>query len=932
MNNTKLPTTCDAIRTRFIEYFTNLKDYEHQHVESSSLVPANDKTLLFTNAGMVQFKDLFLGKEKRSYKRAVTCQKCMRAGGKHNDLENVGYTKRHHTFFEMLGNFSFGDYFKKDAIKFAWDFLTQELKINPAKLWVTVHHKDAEAAKIWLEEIKINKNLFSKCGDKDNFWAMGDTGPCGYCSEIYYDYGDQFAGDPPGDNANEGERYVEIWNLVFMEFERDAKGNLTKLPNPSIDTGMGLERIAAVMQENETHGDNYEIDVFRWFKILMLNDIGAAEEITRLQKSGAVTYTTAIDVLVDRPNGQTEIVRMEIPETHDPKLKLDLQLALRVIADHSRAAAFLIADNVLPPSNEGKGYVLRKIIRRAVRFLYALGFRRPYFYRLARIWGMPEYKTIGIFSPELESVKEKIGNTIEAEEKQFLKTLERGIVTFEAIVDKLNGSKIISGAHVFYLYDTFGFPLEVTKEMAREKNLTVDEEGFNRELEKQREASRAAGTNKFAASDFKLNMDTPTKFVGYTQNECETTIIALYKTDGTKTDTLAQDEEGIIVLAQTPFYAESGGQVGDSGEIFGDHSASFEVTDTKKNGQIYLHYGKIKNGIFANDERVRAKINVERRRAIELNHSSAHLLHKAIRETLGDHATQRGSMVDDKRLRFDITHFSAITSEEMRKIEQIVNQQIRNNLAVITEEKSLQQAKAEGVMALFDEKYGEVVRVVKMGDFSSELCGGTHVTRTGDIGVFKIILETSVAAGVRRIEAATGENALAFYEEFADNCHAIAQLLKTDHKQIIPKIQQLIASNTALEKEIKKLQTQAIAAQSDDFMSDVVEAKGVKILVKEMENIDVKVLRQNVDQLKQKLQSAVILLATIQDDKAQLIAGVTQDCVDKIKAGEIIKYITSKIDGSGGGRADMAQGGGTKITALKEELEKTKEWIVGLLA
>lgn len=967
MTTNKIPTNCDEIRKSFVNYF---EQRGHKFVASSSLIPANDNTLLFTNAGMVQFKDIFLGKEKRSYKRAVTCQKCVRAGGKHNDLENVGYTKRHHTFFEMLGNFSFGDYFKREAIQYAWDFLTQALKINPEKLWITVHHNDEEAAKIWLDEIKINPKHFSKCGDKDNFWAMGEIGPCGYCSEIYYDYGATFAGDPPGyvagespkcdflnssssslgipqgaseratgvykdihedcernlqhsgsPKCDEDERYVEIWNLVFMEFERDQQGKLTKLPNPSIDTGMGLERIAAVMQEEITHGDNYEIDIFRKVVNEAFNAINIKDVFGKYIKSGQAKIT---DIAEIKAPDSLPIKNVEII---DPKLRL----AMRVVCDHARAAAFLIADG-LAPSNEGRGYVLRKIIRRAVRFLYLLGFRRSFFWQFAKIWAKSELMGNEQYYPELVAAatgenKSSIELIIKNEEDQFIKTLERGIDKFEEIISNLSGSNIIPGAQVFYLYDTFGFPLEVTKEMAKEKNLAVDEDGFNQELEKQRQNSRAASVGKFAASGLKLDISGATKFVGYTQDECDSEIIALYKTDGTKTNTLAKDEEGIIILDVTPFYAESGGQVGDSGEIFFADDGFFLVEDTKKYGSVHLHYGKMIKGNLTLKQNIHAVINTDRHQAIKLNHSAAHLLHKAIRMVLGEHATQRGSLVDDKRLRFDITHFAAMTSEEIKEIECIVNQQIRNNLIVTTEEKSLQQAKAEGVMALFDEKYGEVVRVVKMGDFSAELCGGTHVTRTGDIGIFKIIIETSIAAGVRRVEAATGENARLWYEENVSNYNAITQMLKTDHKQTIPRIQQLIAANTALEKEIKKLQANALTAQGDDFMRDVIEVNGTKILVKEMPNADAKTLRQAVDQFKQKLPSAIILLATVQNDKAHLIVGVTPDCLDKIKANEIIQYIVPKLDGSGGGRSEMAQGGGTNVAALADSLADVRTWI-----
>ena len=762
--------------------------------------------------------------------------------------------------------------------------------------------------------MQISSHRFSKCGDKDNFWAMGETGPCGYCSEIYYDYGEQFDGDAPGDDANEGERYVEIWNLVFMEFVRDKDGKLTKLPNPSIDTGMGLERIAAVMQRDITRGDNYEIDVFHKLIKEAFSSVDLHDVFSQYLKSG--------QIIAD--NDQVRII--------DPKIRL----AMRVVCDHARGAAFLVADGILP-SNEGRGYILRKIIRRAVRFLYLLGFRRSLLWRFALFWSMPNLMGKEYFYPELIAAavggengeKSQTALVVKNEETQFINTLERGIDKFSAIIDELHDASVLPGKQVFYLYDTFGFPLEVTKEMAREKNLSVDEDGFACELEKQRQLSREA--SKFAVPDLKLEVDSVSQFVGYSKTECDSVIAALYKVDGTKTDTLVAGEEGIVVLAVTPFYAESGGQVGDSGEIYshnGDNGV-FLVADTQKYSTVHLHYGKIIKGALVLQQNVHTAINEERRQAIKLNHSAAHLLHRAIRMVVGQHATQRGSYVDDKRLRFDIAHFSALTAEEIKEIEQIVNQEIRHNLLVTTEEKSLQQAREEEVMALFDEKYGEVVRVVKMGDFSAELCGGTHVANTGDIGIFKIILETSIAAGVRRIEALTGENARLWYEEHIAKHNAILHLLKSDEKQVLTKVQQLLTDNVALEKEIKKLQTKILTStsQSDDFKRDISEVNGIKILIREMANTDAKTLRQVIDEFKQKLKSAVILLATIQNDKAQLIAGVTQDCLSKITANEIIRHIVPGLDGSGGGRADMAQGGGSKITVLSESLREIRVWI-----
>jgi len=883
----------DEIRQKFIDYFVT---HEHQHVSSSSLIPVNDNTLLFTNAGMVQFKDLFLGKEKPIYRRAVTCQKCLRAGGKHNDLENVGYTKRHHTFFEMLGNFSFGDYAKYEAIKYAWEFLTVVLKIEPQKLLVTVHEKDEEAAKIWLEEMKVDPACFSKCGDADNFWAMGETGPCGYCSEIYYDYGDGFVGIRPSvAGGDTGDRYVEIWNLVFMEFERDEKGKLTKLPKPSIDTGMGLERIAAVMQQDEIKkagrsvGDNYESDIFRPLASIIMVRCGFSD-------AGWGKYDASV----------------------------------RVIVDHIRAIVFLIMDGVLP-SNEGRGYVLRKIIRRATRHMYlihkGINSSRNSFDQIACELCVELVKVMrGIYHEISDAQQRSINEVLNNEITKFAITLENGIKCFEQEIATLTATvtqpiATIPGVIAFNLYDTYGFPLDLTMEMAKERGFNVDLDSFNREMAIQRENSRAA--SKFAVDSFRFDIgdnvnnifDAATTFVGYEQNECDSKIVMLCKRGGAVVDCLVNGEEGIVVLDTTPFYAEAGGQVGDSGGIFIGSDDFFVVNDTKKYGKIYLHYGQVKKGTLRcnDDVMVRAVINHDRRRTITLNHSTAHLLHRALQMVLGEHALQRGSLVDDKKLRFDFTHFNALTAEEIREIESVVNREIRNNLAVTTAVTSLADAKASGVLALFDEKYGDKVRVVKMGEFSQELCGGTHVARTGDIGVFKITVETSIAAGVRRLEAVTGENVLSWFEELA-NKH-------------MSELYQLEVNNANLKKEIANLQTKMALSKSTDLIDRAIEVAGVKVLVAALDNIDVKNLRVTLDNLKQQMQCAVILLASVTDNKIQLVAGVTSNCITKVKANEIIQHLVLKIDGSGGGRSDMAQGGGTKVVALADALADIKQWI-----
>ena len=874
--------TTYEIRQIFLDYF---RHHGHTIVPSSSLIPAEDPTLLFTNAGMVQFKDVFLGKEKRQSMRVVTAQRCMRAGGKHNDLENVGYTTRHHTFFEMLGNFSFGDYFKREAIHYAWEFLTKKLGIDPKALWITVHEKDTEAEKLWQEEFrKTNTRAqgLSHCGDKDNFWAMGEVGPCGYCSEIFYDHGEQFSGDPPGGKL-EGERYVEIWNLVFMQFERDTKGNLTPLPKTAIDTGMGLERIAAVMQG--VH-DNYAIDIF-----------------------------TEVYGDFSRFLSEKFAINPAVLKSKEAKI------AARVVADHIRAAIFLIAEGIMP-SNERAGYVLRSIIRRAVYYLYCLGVRQPFFfqfvYPLLRISG-DVYVEL-----QLEKQKQQIASIIEQEEIQFLDTLDRGLKILDQEIAKLK-HKTISGAIMFNLHDTYGFPAILTAEIARQRGLVVDQVGFAAAMEKQRASSRAAG--KFSsASGVKLTMGGTTEFIGHMQNNCSCKIRGLFRTNGEPTKSLKTNEEGIIVLDKTTFYAEAGGQVGDAGEIYSDLDV-FKVRDTQKYGALHLHYGVMVNGAFALRNTATAAIDVERREAIRLNHSATHLVHSGLRFVLGDHAIQRGSLVDSEKLRFDFTHFAALTKEELNELEQIVNEQICSNLEIQTAVKSLEEAKRESVFALFGEKYGDEVRVVKMGDFSKELCGGTHVNTTGEIGFFKVIAETGIAAGIRRIEAVIGTSALVWVQKIEAELKNIGQFLGVGTTKIFSRMQEILAEKNIQEKELLGLRNERIISKSHSLIAQAVTVGKVKVLVTKLADVDNKALRQATDALKQQLSSAVVVLATVTENKAQLVAGVTQDLFAKIKADELLQYVTQQIDGSGGGRSDLAQGGGTKISALQQALDSVIPWV-----
>jgi len=832
-------------------------------------VPGNDPTLLFTNAGMVQFKDVFLGSDKRSYNRATSSQRCVRAGGKHNDLENVGYTARHHTFFEMLGNFSFGDYFKTDAIKFAWEFLTGVLGLPPEKLWVTVHISDDEAADIWLKDVGVSAERFSRL-DEDNFWQMGDTGPCGPCSEIFYDHGEDVPGGPPGSENDDLDRYIEIWNLVFMQYERQGDGSLVPLPKPSVDTGMGLERIAAVMQNVHS---NYEIDLFQ-------NLLAAACDVTG---------------------------------SKDPESG-----SLRVIADHIRSCAFLVVDGVVP-SNEGRGYVLRRIIRRAIRHGHKLGQSGLFFNKLVAALS----SEMGEAYPELREKQNHIEKVLKAEEEQFAKTLEKGLVVLNKRLKTLEGD-LIPGDTVFKLYDTYGFPVDLTNDIAREKNLRLDMEGYEALMEEQRRKGRSAGT--FTIDYTKdLKLDGSTNFEGYVNNSLESQVVSIVL-DGKTVDELNEGEEAAIVLSDTPFYGESGGQVGDVGQLTSG-SAEFNILDCQKHGEHHLHIGKLLTGKLKVGDSVTASIDTSARQATALNHSATHLLHAALRKVLGEHVSQKGSLVDPERLRFDFSHNEAVSSKELQNIESIVNQQIRNNTAVATEVCDMDTAKNKGAMALFGEKYGDEVRVLSMGDgFSVELCGGTHVERTGDIGFMKIVSETGIASGVRRIEALTGAKALEKVTEHENLITDAAKVLKSSSDGLLEKLQQLQTQNKSLEKELAAMQSKLASASADEWIKEAQEISGVKLLVKAIDGVDPKALRDSVDQLKNKLGTSAVLLASCNSGKISLVAGVSKDATGKIKAGDLVKELASKVGGKGGGRPDMAQGGGSDIDALPAAIEAIKDW------
>ncbi|EJE7180735.1 alanine--tRNA ligase [Escherichia coli] len=864
------------IRQAFLDFFHSKG---HQVVASSSLVPHNDPTLLFTNAGMNQFKDVFLGLDKRNYSRATTSQRCVRAGGKHNDLENVGYTARHHTFFEMLGNFSFGDYFKHDAIQFAWELLTSEkwFALPKERLWVTVYESDDEAYEIWEKEVGIPRERIIRIGDNkgapyasDNFWQMGDTGPCGPCTEIFYDHGDHIWGGPPGSPEEDGDRYIEIWNIVFMQFNRQADGTMEPLPKPSVDTGMGLERIAAVLQHVNS---NYDIDLFR----------------TLIQAVAKVTGATDLS-----------------------------NKSLRVIADHIRSCAFLIADGVMP-SNENRGYVLRRIIRRAVRHGNMLGAKETFFYKLVG----PLIDVMGSAGEDLKRQQAQVEQVLKTEEEQFARTLERGLALLDEELAKLSGDTL-DGETAFRLYDTYGFPVDLTADVCRERNIKVDEAGFEAAMEEQRRRAREA--SGFGADyNAMIRVDSASEFKGYDHLELNGKVTALF-VDGKAVDAINAGQEAVVVLDQTPFYAESGGQVGDKGELKGANF-SFAVEDTQKYGQAIGHIGKLAAGSLKVGDAVQADVDEARRARIRLNHSATHLMHAALRQVLGTHVSQKGSLVNDKVLRFDFSHNEAMKPEEIRAVEDLVNAQIRRNLPIETNIMDLEAAKAKGAMALFGEKYDERVRVLSMGDFSTELCGGTHASRTGDIGLFRIISESGTAAGVRRIEAVTGEGAITTVHADSDRLSEVAHLLKGDSNNLADKVRSVLERTRQLEKELQQLKEQAAAQESANLSSKAIDVNGVKLLVSELSGVEPKMLRTMVDDLKNQLGSTIIVLATVAEGKVSLIAGVSKDVTDRVNAGELIGMVAQQVGGKGGGRPDMAQAGGTDAAALPAALASVKGWV-----
>ncbi|AWX83771.1 MULTISPECIES: alanine--tRNA ligase [Klebsiella] len=864
------------IRQAFLDFFHSKG---HQVVASSSLVPHNDPTLLFTNAGMNQFKDVFLGLDKRNYSRATTAQRCVRAGGKHNDLENVGYTARHHTFFEMLGNFSFGDYFKQDAIKYAWELLTGEnwFALPKEKLWVTVYETDDEAFDIWANEVGVPRERIIRIGDNkgapfasDNFWQMGDTGPCGPCTEIFFDHGDHILGGPPGSPEEDGDRYIEIWNIVFMQFNRQADGTMEPLPKPSVDTGMGLERIAAVLQHVNS---NYDIDLFR--------DLIAS---------------------VAKVTGATDLTNK----------------SLRVIADHIRSCAFLVADGVIP-SNENRGYVLRRIIRRAIRHGNMLGAKDTFFWKLVA----PLIDVMGSAGDELKQQQAQVEQVLKTEEEQFARTLERGLALLDEELSKLKGDTL-DGETAFRLYDTYGFPVDLTADVCRERNIKVDEAGFEAAMEEQRR--RARESSGFGADyNAMIRVDGASEFKGYDHLELNGKVTALF-IDGKAVDSVSAGQEAVVILDQTPFYAESGGQVGDKGELKGA-GFSFAVSDTQKYGQAIGHIGKVASGSLKVGDAVQADVDEARRQRIRLNHSATHLMHAALRQVLGTHVAQKGSLVNDKALRFDFSHFEAMKPEEIRAVEDLVNAQIRRNLAIETNIMDIDAARASGAMALFGEKYDDRVRVLRMGDFSTELCGGTHAARTGDIGLFRITSESGTAAGVRRIEAVTGEGAMAILHAQSDQLNDIAQLLKGDSHNLGEKVRAALERTRQLEKELQQLKEQAAAQESANLSSKAEEINGVKLLVSELTGVEPKMLRTMVDDLKNQLGSTIVVLATVADGKVSLIAGVSKDVTDRVKAGELVGMVAQQVGGKGGGRPDMAQAGGTDASALPAALASVKGWV-----
>ena len=855
------------IRDAFLNHFASK---QHRIVPSSSLVPGNDPTLLFTNAGMVQFKDVFLGDDKRDYNRAVSSQRCVRAGGKHNDLENVGYTARHHTFFEMLGNFSFGDYFKHDAIAFAWEFLTVVLKLPKERLWITVHVSDDEAADIWVNEIGIDPKRLSRL-DEDNFWQMGDTGPCGPSTEIFWDHGEDIPGGPPGSEDDDLDRYIEIWNLVFMQFERDSSGKMTPLPKPSIDTGMGLERVAAVMQG--VH-NNYDIDLFQHL-------IKAAAKII----------------------GVTDLK----------------ENSLKVVADHIRSCAFLVVDGV-KPSNEGRGYVLRRIIRRALRHGHNLGATGSFFYQLVAPLG----EVMGEAYPELISMQQDITDTIKKEEEQFARTLDKGMGVLEAALKNVSGD-VLPGELIFQLYDTFGFPTDLTNDVAREKGYSLDMEGYEACMEEQRKRARSASQFGLDYSD-SIRIEGSTQFCGYEHLENQATVVALYSA-GEAVEAVSVDAELVVILDNTSFYAESGGQVGDSGYLHTD-SAKIEISDCRKAGDHHMHIGRVMSGELKVGEQVSTSVDASVRQATALNHSATHLLHAALQQVVGEHVQQKGSLVNSERLRFDFSNNEAVSAEQIRQIEHIVNHEILRNTSVTTEVMSMDDAVNKGAMALFGEKYGDHVRVLSMGsDFSVELCGGTHASRTGDIGLVRITGESSVASGVRRIEAVTGAKAIDHCDDLQDTIADVATAVRASGTNVADKVRQVLGDNRRLQKEIEALKSKLANASGTDLMAGLQQINGVAVLATAVEGADAKSLRGVADQVRAKLQSGVFLLAAVEGDKAALVAGVTNDLTDKIKAGDLLKFVTAQVGGKGGGRADMAQGAAGDVTALPQALESVYSWV-----
>jgi len=858
--------TTAQIRQQFLDFFASK---QHQIVPSSSLIPGNDATLLFNNAGMVQFKDVFLGAESRPYTRATSSQRCVRAGGKHNDLENVGYTARHHTFFEMLGNFSFGDYFKQDAIKFAWEFLTEVVKLPQEKLLVTIYHDDEEAFEYWSKDIGLSEDRIIRIATSDNFWSMGDTGPCGPCSEIFYDHGEHIWGGPPGTPEEDGDRFIEIWNLVFMQYNRQSDGTMLPLPKQSVDTGMGLERISAILQGVHS---NYEIDLFQGL-------IAAAASVTNAQDM-------------------------------DDK-------SLRVVADHIRSCAFLISDGVMP-SNEGRGYVLRRIIRRAVRHGNKLGAQGSFFYKLVAAL----IEQMGQAYPELAKQQEIIEKVLRIEEEQFGKTLERGLAILEESLSDLKGD-IIPGDLVFKLYDTYGFPADLTADVARERQMTIDHQGFEECMAVQRKTAQQAG--KFGADyNEQLKSEKLTEFKGYDSTHHSATVVEIFA-GGEAVQLLEDGQQGIVVLDRTPVYAESGGQTGDTGTIT-VAGGEFNVTNTTKLGNAFAHHGTVQGRIGVNDK-VDATIDNARRDSIKKNHTATHILHEALRQLLGDHVGQKGSLVQPDRLRFDFSHFEAVTKDELREIERVVNDEIRRNFALNTELMAIDDAKAKGAMALFGEKYDDEVRVVTIGDYSIELCGGTHVERAGDIGLFKIVSESGIAAGVRRIEAVTGADAVAYVSEQEQQLHDVAALVKGDSASVLEKVTALLEKSKGLEKQIAQLNDKLASAAGASLLDSIVEINGVKLLVANVEGTESKALRGMVDDLKNKIGSGVIALGVASGDKVSLIAGVTKDLTGKVKAGELVNHMAGQVGGKGGGRPDMAQAGGSEPQNLAAALDSVTAWL-----